>query len=321
MTMDKNFVPQQIGLREKNMTKEKAGEESIGKVSIGIVTEDVTILLPEILERYQIELVYAKYDWPPEKDLPGENIYQKMKEADKRGIKTFVKTSQPSPKAYLDAFKKQLERFDKVLCITISSKISGCYNSACQAKEMLSEKEKERIYILDSLNAAAGEALLVLKAIELIQGQREISEIIEKLRNLIPQTHLYLILEDPKWIAAIGRITKSQANWVRRMKKLRLHPIMEFKNGVIGKGGIVFAQSAEEAIFKKILKESKKLIKQGKRIRVVICHADNLEGAKELKKMVEEKMNAEVPFLNLAPSLIGAATGPGTLIIGWMPIE
>ena len=297
--MEKNFLPQQIG----------------------IVTENVTMLLPEILERYQIEIVYAKYDWPPEKDLPGENIYQKIREADKRGIKTFAKTSQPSPKAYLDAFEKQLERFDKVLCITISSKISGCYNSACQGKEMLSKKEKERVYILDSLNAVAGEALLVLRAIELIQEQREISEIVEEIRNLIPQTHLYLIFEDPRWIAAIGRITESQANWIRRIKKLKLHPIMEFKNGVIGKGGMIFAQSVGEAIFKKILKESKKSIKQGKRVRAAICHADNLEGAEELKKMVEEKMNAEVAFLNLAPPLIGAAAGPGTLIIGWLPIE
>ena len=288
---------------------------------IGIVTEDVTILLSEIVERYQIEIVYAKYDWPPEKDLPGENIYQKLREAEKRGIKVLGKTSQPPPKAYLDAFKRQLERFDKVLCITISSKISGCYNSACQGKEMLPEKEKKRVYILDSLNAASGEALLVLRAIELIQEKKEISEIIEEFKNLIPQTHLYIIFEDPKWIEAIGRITKSQAKWIRRMKKLKLHPLIEFKNGVLSKGGIVFAQSSSEALFKKILKESKKSTKQGKRIKVVICHADNLNEAEKLKKMVEEKINAKVLFLNLAPPLIGVAAGPGTLIGSWMPIK
>jgi len=344
-------------LREEDMTKEVIGEPSVRKVSIGIVTENVTMLLPKIIERYQIEIAEAKYDWPEEKNIPGDNIYQKMRVVEKYGIKTTPKTTQATPKQYLDAFKKQLQRpstraelgagpvphrnkvsgagFDKVLCITISSKISGCYNSAVQAREMLSDEEKERIFILDSENAAAGEALLVLKAIELIQEQREIGEIIDELKNLIPKTHLYLMFEDPKWIESIGRITSSQANWIRRMKKLRLHPIMEFKEGVIGKGGIIFAKDMAEALFKKMEKESKKERRERKiitlrqaqgdaersrSIRVIIGHADNLEQAEILKKLLKEKIKAEVLYIDLGPTIICAGVGPGTLILGWQPV-
>jgi len=308
-----------IDFKVQDIAKEVMGEETERKVSIGIVTENVASILPKVLERYQIEIAEAKFDWPELEKIEGENIYQKIRGAWKSGVKTLPKTSQATPKSYFDAFKKQLERFDKVLCLTLSSKVSGCYNSAIQAREMLSENEKERVFILDTLNAAAGQALLVLRAIELIREQREIEEIIEEIKNLIPQTPLYLVFEDPKGVEFIGRITKTQANWIRRMKKLRIQPIMELKDGVIGKGGVVFAEDEPEAIFKKIQRASKKEMKAGKRIRVIINHADNLEGAQKLKEMLK-KIGAEVSFISEGSPIVCAVTGPGTLLVGWQPI-
>lgn len=301
-------------LRVEDMAKEVAGEESVRKVSIGIVTEDIASLPEKTLERYQIEIAKTKFDWPEMEKLPGDNLYQKIRNAEKFGVKTFPKTSQAMPKDYLEAFEEQLKRFDKVLCITVSSKISGCYNSAIQAREMLGEKESERIFVLDSLNFPT---LFVLRAVELIQGQEEIEEIIAELKNLIPKIHTYLLFEDPKWIEALGRITKSQANWVRRMKKIRLRPLMELKDGLIAKGGVVFASDMAETLFKKIFKESK----ASQNIRVVINQADNLEQAEKLKKMLKEKIEVEIPFITLAPPIIAAGAGPGTLIVGWMPIS
>lgn len=309
-----------LELRTEDMAKEVVGEPSVRKVSIGIVTEGNLADLPQkVLERYQIEPVLCIVDWPEGQNLPGENIYQKMREADKRRIKTFPKTTQPSPKSYFDAFKKQLQKFDKVLCITLSHKLSGCYNSACQGKEMMGEEEKARVYILDSLQAVASQGLLVLRAIELIQEQREINEVIEELKKLIPKTHLYAILEDPKWIEAGGRMSKSQANWIRRIKKINLHPLVTIKDGVVTKAGIIFARDTAEALFKKIAKESQKTRKEGKRIRIIIGHADNPEGAEKLRQRLKE-IKAEVPFISLASPVVCSHTGPGTLLAGWMPI-
>ncbi len=251
---------------------------------------------------------------------PGDTvrIYQKIREIERLGIKTFPKTSQATSKSYLDAYEKQLQTFDKVLCITISSKISGCYNSAVQAKDTI--RTPEKIFILDSLNGAAGEALLVLKALEMVEEQREIAEIINELKNLIPEIHTCLMFEDPKWIESIGRITKKQANWIRRMKKIRLQPVMKFKDGILGKGGIIFARDMTEALFKKIVQDSKKIRKEGKKIRAIINQADNLEGAEKLKTLLKKELGAEVCFISEAPMLIGAVTGPGTLIAAWMPL-
>jgi DegV family protein with EDD domain len=307
-------------LRIEDMAREIVGEPSIRKVSIGIVTDDIASILPKILERYQIEIAKTKFDWPELEKIEGENLYQKIKKAYEMKIETRPRTSQAMPKDYFDAFEKQFQRFEKVLCLTLSSKISGCYNSAVQAKEMLNEKEKRKVFILDTLNGAAGEALFVLRAIELIQEQREIEEIVEELKKLIPKTQTYVIFADPKGIEFIGRITKSQANWIRRMKKLGIQPVMKIKNGILTKGGMVFAKDEPEALFKKIKKESEKDRKSGKKIRVVINHADNLEGAKKLKSLLKE-IGAEVSFISEGPPIVCAVTGPGTLIAAWQPIE
>ena len=306
-------------LRVEDMAKEVAGEESVEKVSIGIVTDEVAMILPKIAEKYQIEILPIHYDWPEEKDLPGENIYQKMRAAEERGIKTTAKTTQINPKAYLEAYKRQLEKFEKVLCITLTSKLSGCYNSAVQAKTLAENPGK--IFVLDSLNAASSQALLILKAIELIQEQREMDEVIGELKKMIPKVHLYAIFEDPKWIEALGRISHSQASWIRRMKKINIHPIMELKDGTLTKGGVIFAKSGAEAIFKKVFNETKKIRKEGRKIRVVIGHADNLQEAEDLKKMLKEKANAVVSFISMGPTVICAAAGPGTLLASWTVIE
>jgi len=313
----KNVIRQSgkiLELRTEDMAKEVVGEESVRKVSIGIVTEDLTGLSQKVIERYQIEIVPTILDWPEMEKLPGENIYQKIRNAQTYNVKTYPRTSQATPKSYLEAFEKQLQKFEKVLCLTISHKVSGCYNSAIQAREI--SKKPERIFVLDSLNGAAGEALLVLRAIELIQEQMEIKETIEELKRTIPEINFCLIFEDPKWIESLGRITKSQANWVRRMKKINLRPLMEIKNGLVSKGGVVFARDMAEAVTKKIIGKTKK----GEKIRVIINHADSLEQAEKLKKLLKEKLEVEVSFITLAPPLIGAATGPGTLIAAWTKI-
>jgi len=288
------------------------------KKSIGIVTDDVADLSQEISKEHQIEIVACQIGWPEGESLSGNDIYQKMREADKKGIKTLPKTSQPAPKAYLDAFQKQLQRFDKVLCITLSSKLSGSYNSARQAELMI--KEPSKLYILDSLNATAGQALFVLRAIELIQEQREISEIIEDLKSLIPYIHFYAFLEDPKWLEAGGRMSSQVANWIRKFQKIHLYPFIGIKDGVVKAMGITRGEDIPEALFRQIEGKSRGARKQGKKIRVVITHCDNLEAAGKLKELLKTKLKAEIPFVNLTTPVVGAHVGPGSIIAAWAEI-
>jgi len=307
-------------LRVEDMAKEVIGEESVRKVSIGIVTDELADLTSKIIERYQIEVIPYKIDWPNGDNLPGDNIYQKMREAKKRGIKELPKTSQAPPKAFLDAYKKQLQKFNKVFCIPLSSKLSGGYNSACQAKELLSEQEKQKVYVFDSFNASAGQALLILKAIELIQSQLEINEVVVELKMAIPQIQLYGFLADPKWLEWGGRMSHSQASWARRLQKIGVRPLIGVKDGKVEKIGFRFrVKEIPEAIFREIEIKSRKIRRNNKKIRVVITHCDNLEDAQRLKEKLKE-IKAEVSFINLTGPVVGVHVGPGSIIAGWTAI-
>lgn len=311
-----------LSIRTQDMSKEIIGEPSVKETSIGLITDPLANLTDKIIERYGIEIVRYVYDWPEENMLRGENIYQKMKDAADKGITNLPKTSQPSPKDFLNAFQKKLSQgFKEVLCINFSSKLSGGYNSACQARNLMPEEQKKRVYIFDSMNASAGQALIVLKAIESIQAHKNIKEILSELQKESERVKLYGIPNDPKWLEWGGRISKSQAQWLKRLKKIRINPLLGIKNGKIEKIGFsAGAKEMSEAIFKKIISETKKSRKENKNIRTVITHCDNQQAAEKLKEMLRQE-NFEVSFVNLTDSIIGVHVGPGSLLAAWTEID
>lgn len=286
---------------------------------IGLVVDEAADLPKEIIEKYQMAVVPVKMDWPDLENLPGENTFQKMREAEKRGIKSFGKTSQPSPKDFLVAFKKQLESFDKILCITVTSKLSGTYNSANQARGILSQEDQKRVFIVDSLNASCGEGLSDLKAIDLIEQGKDTEEIVKELEKFVPQVRLYGIFEDPKWLEASGRISSTLANWFRRMQKLGFRPILGVKKRLVKAIGIkAKAKDIPTALFHQFEAKTKKLRNQGKKIRVAITHGDDLPGVQKLKEMIEKNLeNTEVAFVNLIDNVLGVLVGPNAIILAW----
>ena len=231
---------------------------------IGIITDEAADLPKDIIGKHQIAIVPVKLDWPEIENLPGENTFQKMREAEKKGIKGFGKTSQPSPKDFLDKYKYQLERFDKILCITLTSKLSGTYNSAIQAKNFLEIDKQGKVFIIDSLSASSGQALLVLKAIDLIAAQegeprsprfageaghegresgKGIEEITQDLEKFVPKVQTFVVFEDPKWIEASGRIPHLLANVIRSLMKSEIRPVLTFKKGKLVLAGCLLYTS------------------------------------------------------------------------------
>ena len=308
-----------ISMRVEDMAEEVAAKPPILGRSIGIVTEDIADLTPKILEKYRIETAKTFINWPEGQSLSGENLYQKMREAEKRGMKNFPKSSQANPEQYLEAYKKQLKAFEKVLCIAVSSKLSGSFSSALVAKGLVSDPNK--VIIFDSLQVSVGQGLVVLRAVELIREGKGVDEITKELSKTIEKIKLYIIFKDPKWVEAGGRISKSQAAWIRRLKMFNIHPLIAVKEGVLAKNGIVFAGSSAEALFKQTAKDSKKDRAAGKKIRAIIAHADDLESAKKLKAMLKEKIDAEISYITLVAPTLGVHAGPGSLIAAWIAIS
>ncbi|XOA42736.1 MAG: DegV family protein [Candidatus Nealsonbacteria bacterium] len=288
---------------------------------IGLVIGKGADLPKEIIEKHQIEIISYKADWPEVEGLPGENIFQKMREAEKKEIKTFVKTSQPSPKVFLDAYKKQLEKFENVFCITLTSKLSGTYNSAIQAKNFLKPQEQERVFVVDSLNVSGGQALLAFRLFDLInEEEKTMKEIKKELEELRSKINCRVIFKDPKWVEAAGRMSPTIANWVRRMEKVGIRPLIGIKDGVLKPVGIkTGAKDIVIALFKEIKEKTRKLRNQNKKIRVIITHGDDVKAAQRLKDMIEKELEGgEVLFINILNDIIGTLGGPDALILSWI---
>jgi len=289
---------------------------------IGIVTDEGADLPQEIIEKNQIAVVPVKLDWPEIENLPGENTFQRMRELEKRGIKSFGKTSQPSPKNFLDKYKEKLSQFEKIICITLTSIHSGTYNSAIQGKNFLTEEEQKRVFVVDSLNASASEALTVLKAVDLVSRGKEAEEIVKELEDFVNRISFFVITEDPKWLEASGRISSLVANLMRRLAKAGIIPLLTFKKGKL-KPTVFKANTSDipTVLFRKFKNDIEKFKKEGKKIRAVITHGDDLESARRLKEMIEKEFkNSEVVFLNIIDNVIGAITGPNTLVLAWAEI-
>lgn len=120
------------------------------------------------------------------------------------------KTSQPAPDAFLSAFEEAKEAGDEVLCILLSSGLSGTVQSAAIAASMA---EYDAIHIVDSLSVAIGEKLLVLHACKLrSEGALSAAQIAKELESVKPRLRLYASLDTLEYLARGGRIPKAAAS-------------------------------------------------------------------------------------------------------------
>ena len=293
--------------------------EEIQPQKIGLATEQAADLTPELIDKLQISIAEVQLLWPELDKMPGNNTFQKMRELEKRGMKSFGKTSQPSPKSFLDAYKKQLEKFDYIICVTITSKLSGTYNSAVQGRNFLSPEEQKRVFVIDSLNASGGEALLLLRADALIKEGKNVEEIIKELEDLVPRVRLFLMFKDPKWLVASGRISKVVGAVLGRLSKVGVRPFLEMKDGILVRAGIkTGAKEIATGLFKQFETEIKKLKLEEKNIKAVITHCDDIQGAQRLKEMIEKEFeNVKVEFINIMNNIVGSLVGPDGLVLCW----
>jgi len=290
------------------------------KEKIGLVVDDICSLPEKIINKYQIEIVKTKLYFPEWEKFPKKNLYQVMKET-----KAYPKTSAPSPGDYLKTYKKLLENYEKVLVITLSSKLSATYSSAFQAKNLMPDPSK--IVVFDSLAAVVPEGLLVISATELIRQGENLGEILKILEILREKVKFFGFLETTYWVEKVGRMTHWQGIAFQILKGLGIQPYLGLKKGKVGLTGFNFwTRDFLKAIFNQIKHQVHPHAKfwcggkKKSKIRVGINYTDNIELAYKLKEKLEKELGVEVLFTSLVPPIVGANSGPGTLITGYIPV-
>ncbi len=137
------------------------------------------------------------------KNLGRDEFYKLLAET-----KEFPKTSQPSPQTFLDLFLKAKEAGDEVVCILLSSTLSGTFQSAVLAKQMA---EYDKIYLVDSLSATYPIKVLADYAWKLAKEGLPGSQIAEEVKKLQPRTRFAAAIDTLEYLKRGGRIGKAAA--------------------------------------------------------------------------------------------------------------
>lgn len=192
---------------------------------IKIITDSTLDLPSDIVKEKDIEVLPLLINFGEESYLDGVeiNTREMLDRIAKENI--LPTTAQVTPNRFEDTFKKYLNEGYKIVTLTLSSEMSGTYQSACIAKNML---ESDDIVVIDSRNVTSGLGVLALKACEFRDNGDSIFEIEEKIKNIIPKVKSSLGFESLENLVRGGRLSKT-AGTIGSVLGLRL--ILEVKEG------------------------------------------------------------------------------------------
>lgn len=225
-----------------------------------------------------------------------------------------TKTSQPNVAEYEEYFEPFLKEGKDVLHLTLSSGISGAYNSACVARNMLAERYPDRkIYVVDSLAAASGFGLMMDDLADMRDAGKTIDEIhtwIEE--NKLKMNH-WVATTELKYLVRGGRLSKT-AGTVAGI--LNICPIIE----VDVEGRLQSRQKVRGK--KKAIEELVKMMEQHAENglnysgKCYISQSARMEEALAMKEMIEAKFpNISAIEIDNIGTVIGSHTGPGTFVV------
>jgi len=194
------------------------------------------------------------------------------------------KTACPSP----EAFKKACEcDADDIYIITLSSHLSGTYNSAVLGKELYEEehgKGKKNILVIDSESASAGELNEALAIRDMYEEGLVFSEISERILKMRDEQQTYFVIDTLEPLRKNGRLTGLQAFFATA---LNIKPVMGADHGVIIK--LDQARGMNKALVKMAQNIVDKTKDSENKI-LAISHCNCRERAVLLKNALEERM-------------------------------
>lgn len=276
-----------------------------------IICDSACDLPKDLVTKYDIDVVsfYVSFDdqnYYKEQEKSTQDFYQQM--VDHPGV--YPKTSMPTVEEYFHVFEQYVKEDIPVICICISSKLSGSYNGARLAKQDILEKYPQaKIEVIDSHLLTAIEGMLALELARMRENQVSFEEAITNIEKLKETGKIYFTIGSVDYLAHGGRIgrLKSILGTV-----LKIKPIIVFKNGEIDSAGMALTRNKSLI---KVIESVKQFFKKN-----LLKFSDYLFGigygykkdeAENFAKQVKEELDLkEDVFFFQIGSTIAVHTGP-----------
>jgi DegV family protein with EDD domain len=274
---------------------------------IAIVTDSTSDIEPERAKALGITVVplfvvFGEKSYRDYIDLTRPQFFEKL-----RTEKALPTTSQPTAQMFEDAFRPLIDTGNDILCITISSHLSGTINAARAAAQHFLGA---RIEIYDSESAAGGLGMMAMRAAELEREGAGFDEILHALDQERKTQRLYVCIPDLSHIQRTGRIGKAQAVLGTLMK---IVPVLALKDGQVAAEAQVrtFAR-AQETMLDLAMKAAPDVPKA----RFLVMHTNAPELAREALEKLKLRFNGAQPRMleiQEAGPVIATHAGPGAV--------
>lgn len=212
----------------------------------------------------------------------------------------------PTPEEYMRAY----EGADDIYVVTLSSELSGSYNSAVLAKKLYEEEHGEKnIHVFNSKSASAGQLLVCRFIEELAEKGVAFSEIVTKLENYIEGLNTYFVLETLDFLRKNGRLSRVQAMLA---SALNIKPVMGSENGTIIK--LLQTRGMNKAV-SAMIDCAIENCKNREEKNLIIVHCNCLERAQKAKEELEQKAKFKSIAIAEARGVSSLYAGDGGIII------
>ncbi len=273
-------------------------------MSIRIITDSSSDLDLSAAQEMGVELVSMSIQFGEASYLDGVNLdkhdFYKML-AENPNSPT---TAQPTPNDFLTHLQKAKENGEEALIITLSSALSGTYQSALIAKDMC---DYVPIYVVDSLSATAGVHILAEHACRLREEGLPAKRIAEKLEELKGRIRIFAVIDTLEYLRRGGRLSSLQAG-LGTVTKLK--PVISVRDGAVMVVGKAFGTAAATKQLLKFLSEHP--IEES--FPAFALYSDDKGRVDEfLPKLQEvEALPQDLRFCSIGPT-IGTHIGPGAV--------
>ena len=278
---------------------------------IGIITDSTCDLPLEFIKKHDIGIIPVNVIFnntevrQPIFDLTNEEFYSRLVAGES------ITSGVASPKTFKETIDKHLEKYDEIILITLSSKLSAVNQTAHLVVKQFSF---ENVIVIDSLSGTIETGLVVLLAARKLAKGKTKQEVIDYLeKEIIPNVHLISYAATLKYLrrgGRIGRLTHLMG------RVLNIKPIFHIQDGeILSPGRVMLWRNIEEAI-KKLMS---KVAGNQKEELVFVAHSGNAEKCQELIEYFKSLPNApkEIHMAEVGPA-VGVHVGPNTIGFVWV---
>ena len=278
-------------------------------MGVKVVTDSTSYIDKELAEELDIRVLplYVSFEDESmrENEIENKLFFKKMEE---KGIPV---SSQPSIGELYKAMVDIVSKGDDLLCIFLSSEMSGTYNSACKVRDKVLEEYKDRrIYVLDSRSNSMQLGFSALVAARAAKSGKDIEEVRNIAEDNIERSRFIFVPDNLKYLKKGGRIGGAGALIGGILKIIPVLTVEEGKTTVFKT--VRTKMNAVKAMIDKVLEDNKDYRVE----EILVHHIDAYEQAQVLRDRLEEELELNVGIEDIGP-VIGLHVGPGALGIAY----